>query len=71
MMTAPVRGVGSGLESMRNVTEPVPWPSAEDVIAAQLTADEADQVHSAATVTDTELVPPSGPNDRFKGAKLG
>lgn len=70
-MTAPERGVGSGLESMRNVTEPVPCPAGEDVIAAQLTADEADQVHSAATVTDSELVPPSGPKVRFEADKLG
>jgi hypothetical protein len=56
---------------MRNVTEPVPCPSGEDVIAAQLTADEADHVHSAATVTDSELVPPSGPNVRLDAAKLG
>jgi hypothetical protein len=41
------------------------------VIAAQATADEADQVHSAATLTVTELVPPSGPNVRFPPDKLG
>ena len=68
---APARGVGSGLESMRNVTLPAPCPEADDVMAAHATAVEADHVHSAATVTATVLVPPSGPNALFAGAKLG
>jgi len=41
------------------------------VIDAHPTADEADHVHSAATFTVTELVPPSGPNVRLEAAKLG
>jgi hypothetical protein len=69
--TAPARGVGSGLESMRNETVPVPCPCADDVIAAHATADEADHEHSAATLTVTALVPPSGPNVRLEAAKLG
>ena len=43
--TAPAHGVGSGLESMRNVTLPAPCPCGDDVIAAQPTADVADHVH--------------------------
>ena len=56
---------------MRNVTAPVPCPWGDDVIDAHPTADEADHVHSAATFTVTELVPPSGPNVRLEAAKLG
>jgi hypothetical protein len=59
------------LASIRKETVPVPCPSADDVIAAQPTADEADQVHSAATLTVTEVEPPSGPNVRFPPDKLG
>ena len=69
--TAPARGVGSGLLSMRNVTLPVPCPCGDDVIATQPTADVADHVHSGDTVTDTEVAPPSGPNVRVDAARLG
>jgi hypothetical protein len=70
-MIAPVRPTGSGLRSTRNETAPSPCPPDPPVIATHGAALDAVHEHSRATETDSELVPPSGPNVRGAGSKLG
>ena len=70
IVSAPCRTVGSRLAAMSNVTVPSPWPCAPAVIATQPTPDDADHVHSLATVTAIEPVPPSAANERGVASKL-
>jgi endonuclease/exonuclease/phosphatase family metal-dependent hydrolase len=71
MASALARETGSGLRSTRNATVPSPCPCDPPVIAIQPAVADADQEHSLDTLTVSELVPPSGPNERGAVSKLG